>query len=132
LAAGRYLCAGDIDTRTPEGLRAAIFRYNQSDDYVAAVVSIASAYRDNAAPVIPDPAPVEVTEAPVAVTTTTPPPSPVEVTPSAATPSTTEPTRPTRPGICTVTPNTSSAPPWAPAMPVVTCKPRTPVPTPSR
>lgn len=44
LAASRYLCAGGRDLSTPEDLRAAIFSYNHSGDYVNLVLRWMSAY----------------------------------------------------------------------------------------
>jgi hypothetical protein len=132
LAAGRYLCAGDVDTRSAEGLRSAIFRYNQSDAYVSAVISLAQAYQDNEVPVLPDIADATrvdaapSAEAPVQVTTTPTPPSPVETTPSIPV-STTTPGAPTQsvdpaPGaVCTGAPATSSAPPSVPVTPEGPC-----------
>ncbi|HET7329134.1 MAG TPA: lytic murein transglycosylase, partial [Nocardioidaceae bacterium] len=46
LAAGAYLCAGDRDVSTRAGAEAAVFSYNQSDEYVAMVLAIADAYRN--------------------------------------------------------------------------------------
>lgn len=57
LAAGVYLCAGDLDLSTAEGLRVAIHGYNHSDSYVTVVLAIMRAYAagsfaevDNTAP----------------------------------------------------------------------------------
>lgn len=44
LAAGVYLCGGDRDMSTTEGLRAAIYSYNHSQDYVDLVLSYAQRY----------------------------------------------------------------------------------------
>ncbi|MBQ0923544.1 lytic transglycosylase domain-containing protein [Saccharopolyspora endophytica] len=44
LAASRYLCAGGRDLSTPGDLRAAIFSYNHSGDYVNLVLRWMSAY----------------------------------------------------------------------------------------
>ncbi|MFT4189707.1 MAG: lytic murein transglycosylase [Aeromicrobium sp.] len=43
-SAGIYLCAGPGDLSTPDGLRTAVLRYNQSDSYASTVIAIADAY----------------------------------------------------------------------------------------
>ncbi len=45
LAAGEHLCRPGYDTGTDAGLRAAVFGYNQSLDYVASVVSLYNRYQ---------------------------------------------------------------------------------------
>ncbi len=45
LAAADYLCAAGGDLSTDEGLRAAIYAYNHSDEYVATVIELAEAFR---------------------------------------------------------------------------------------
>jgi len=44
LAAAVYLCSGAGDLATPSGQRAAVLRYNHSDDYVRVVLAIMRAY----------------------------------------------------------------------------------------
>jgi membrane-bound lytic murein transglycosylase B len=44
LAAAVYLCSGDDDLATPAGQKAAVFRYNHSDQYVSTVLAVARAY----------------------------------------------------------------------------------------
>lgn len=44
LAAGRYLCAGDITLSTQDGVRSAVLRYNHSDEYANTVMDWISAY----------------------------------------------------------------------------------------
>jgi membrane-bound lytic murein transglycosylase B len=46
LATAVYLCAGTLDLGTREGQRAAVFSYNQSEQYVALVLTIMQAYLD--------------------------------------------------------------------------------------
>jgi membrane-bound lytic murein transglycosylase B len=46
LASAVYLCSGEDDLSTPEGQRAAVFRYNHSQSYVDLVLSIMHAYLD--------------------------------------------------------------------------------------
>jgi hypothetical protein len=53
LAASRYLCAGSRDLSTPEDLRAAIFSYNHSGEYVNLVLRWMSAY-ENGGGGVPD------------------------------------------------------------------------------
>jgi hypothetical protein len=45
LAAAVYLCSGTEDLATTSGQRAAVFRYNHSQQYVDTVLAIADAYR---------------------------------------------------------------------------------------
>lgn len=46
LGAAVYLCSGDDDLSTEAGQRAAVFRYNHSQEYVDTVLAIAEAYRN--------------------------------------------------------------------------------------
>ncbi|QBR92525.1 lytic murein transglycosylase [Nocardioides euryhalodurans] len=46
LASAVYLCSGNDDLSTTPGQRAAVFRYNHSDDYVDLVLSFMNAYLD--------------------------------------------------------------------------------------
>ncbi|SFK14723.1 lytic transglycosylase domain-containing protein [Amycolatopsis sacchari] len=83
LTTGRYLCSGGLDLANPDQLRAAIYRYNNSDVYVDTVIRWAEAYRKGvlqlpdsgipvgapAAPAVPAPPPVTTTPAPPPVTT---------------------------------------------------------------
>lgn len=46
LAAGVYLCAGSDDLREAAAMEAALFRYNDSDTYVALVMAYEEAYRN--------------------------------------------------------------------------------------
>lgn len=50
LGTGRYLCSGGMDLSKPDQLRAAIFRYNNSDTYVNTVIIWAEAYRTGVLP----------------------------------------------------------------------------------
>jgi hypothetical protein len=56
LAAAAYLCSGGSDVSTAAGMRSAIYRYNQSDYYVALVMAFERGYRTGAF-VIPSPPP---------------------------------------------------------------------------
>jgi hypothetical protein len=58
LAAGVYLCAGDVDLDDPDQLEAAVLRYNRSPAYVAAVLHLAAAYERGEAGTLPDAGPV--------------------------------------------------------------------------
>jgi Transglycosylase SLT domain len=51
LAAATYLCAGGRDLATTSGLQAAIFAYNPSSAYVAAVIAWINVYRQSGVPV---------------------------------------------------------------------------------
>jgi len=103
LAAGRYLCAGDVTLATPAGLAGGLLRYNRSMAYVANVMRWIQAYSTGqvvptvgstgggsattmpagplltATPPIPSPTAPTVTPTP-AQTTPTPTPSPTETT----------------------------------------------------
>ena len=46
LATAVYLCSGDDDLSTEQGQRAAVYRYNHSNDYVDLVLAIMQAYLD--------------------------------------------------------------------------------------
>ncbi len=46
LATAVYLCSGDEDLATDEGRRAAVYRYNHSQEYVDLVLAIMTAYAD--------------------------------------------------------------------------------------
>lgn len=45
VASARYLCSGGMDLSKPDQLRAAVYRYNNSDAYVDTVLRWAEAYR---------------------------------------------------------------------------------------
>ncbi|TVT23066.1 lytic transglycosylase domain-containing protein, partial [Amycolatopsis rhizosphaerae] len=94
LAAARYLCAGGEDLRNPDGLRAAVLRYNHSESYVDMVVALDASYRAGAAPVVVVPVtaqkPPTGAVSPVAVPPAGTPSSPAGTSePSPATTSTT-------------------------------------------
>lgn len=65
LSAGRYLCGGATDLNDHGQLRAAVYRYNHSVDYVNLVLALAEAYRNGGEPDTP-------------VVAAAPPPSPVD------------------------------------------------------
>lgn len=50
LAAGRYLCAGGRDLSTRAGMTSAVLSYNDSQPYLATVLSWGTAYRDGVTP----------------------------------------------------------------------------------
>lgn len=85
LAAGKYLCSGNLDMENPSDRAAAVFRYNRSDSYVATVLLWADAYANGFSPmpgdyVPPDDiayGPPSVGETPPAQTPTTNPPQPL-------------------------------------------------------
>ena len=45
LAAAVYLCAGTVDAESPANIRAALYRYNNSDSYVSLVMAFERSYR---------------------------------------------------------------------------------------
>jgi hypothetical protein len=53
LAAGKYLCSGGMDLAVLEDRKAAVFRYNHSNSYVATVLMWAEAYATGVSP-MPD------------------------------------------------------------------------------
>jgi len=105
LAAGRYLCAGDVTLATPAGLAGGLLRYNRSIAYVANVMRWIQAYSTGqvvptigsmgggsattapagppltATPPIPSPTAPTVTPTPTEITPA-PTPSPTETTPT--------------------------------------------------
>ncbi|TDV45460.1 lytic transglycosylase domain-containing protein [Actinophytocola oryzae] len=54
LAAGKYLCSGNLDLAKPQDRATAVFRYNHSDSYVATVLLWADAYADGVTPMADD------------------------------------------------------------------------------
>ncbi|NYI89462.1 hypothetical protein HNR02_002785 [Amycolatopsis endophytica] len=70
LATARYLCSGGLDLADPAQLRAAIYRYNNSDAYVETVIRWADAYRSGVAVLSDSEVPVG---APSATAVPTPP-----------------------------------------------------------
>ncbi|MQA10065.1 MAG: hypothetical protein GEU98_16220 [Pseudonocardiaceae bacterium] len=52
LGAGRYLCAGGLDTSDPAQRAAAVFRYNHSNSYVSTVLLWADAYARGVHPTV--------------------------------------------------------------------------------
>ncbi|WP_410574435.1 lytic transglycosylase domain-containing protein [Amycolatopsis sp. cmx-4-61] len=89
--AGAYLCSGGGDLRVDAARRAAVLRYNHSDEYVNLVLSIADGYRGGAPGGAGGPDPVLAPEPPVrssvpsAAPTTT---APITVPASSTTPTT--------------------------------------------
>jgi len=91
LATGRYLCSGGLDLANMDQLRAAIYRYNNSDVYVDTVILWADAYRkgvltlpDSMIPIGAPTAPA--VPAPPAVKPPPPPPPPPAMSPSSGRP----------------------------------------------
>lgn len=115
VGAGRYLCAYGTDLTSSAGLKSAVFRYNHSDEYVATVLALATAYATGTSPVLPSPPaddlpPADTTPAPeppaTTPETTTPP---VTTLPETTTPETTTPPSTTTP-TDTTTPDTTTPP----------------------
>lgn len=136
LATARYLCSGGLDLSKPDQVRAAIYRYNNSDAYVATVVLWAEAYRAGVIP-LPDsqvpigaPAPAPALPAPAPVTP--PPPPPTVTPPTSSTPDPPSSTSDSNPG--TTTSGTSTPPSPGSPTPAPTCTSTTtssPSPSPS-
>lgn len=129
LAAATYLCAGGRDLATTSGLQAALFAYNPSSAYVAAVIAWINVYRESGVPV---PAP----QGPSSPPSTQSPPPPATHSPThrpSHPPSTAKPSpTPTATASPTPTASPSSTPPdTATPTPTVseTPAPNSPTPT---
>ncbi|WP_199786009.1 MULTISPECIES: lytic transglycosylase domain-containing protein [Actinomycetes] len=142
LAAGRYLCSGNLDLSSDEGQRTAVRRYNNSDSYVDTVLTWAARYRggvaqlpDSKAPVGPPPGkPAEAPPAavpPLSTGTPTPPsrtegkpaaPAPTEL-PASSSPSPTAPSTTTTPSTATAPPASTTTTPPAPSTSTPVCRP---------
>ncbi|MEV6911481.1 lytic murein transglycosylase [Amycolatopsis sp. NPDC051071] len=96
LGTGRYLCSGGLDLSKPDQLRAAVFRYNNSDTYVNTVLIWAEAYRTGVLPTPDSKVPVGAPNAAAAPPPASVPPPPVPPTP---------------PGSVTPPPSSTSLPP---------------------
>jgi hypothetical protein len=124
-AAASYLCGGGSDLSTPAGRRAAVLRYNHSDEYADVVLSLAQAYEEGRTDPLPPfdepatnpplvlpkpPKPPASTTAPPRITT---PPRPTTTTsttrPRSSTTSTSTTTSTTRPCPTTTTSTTTSS-----------------------
>jgi hypothetical protein len=117
VAAGRYLCAGGLDTADPQQRASAVFRYNHSDSYVATVLLWADAYARGVHPSINAEGPVAplVLAAPAPLPLPLPlpgqlpaPPAPVVTTAPPATSVSRTTTKP--PSSTTTTPSPSPTP----------------------
>ncbi|WP_410600449.1 lytic transglycosylase domain-containing protein [Amycolatopsis sp. lyj-90] len=115
LGTGRYLCSGGLDLSKPDQLRAAVFRYNNSDTYVNTVLIWAEAYRTGVLPTPDSRVPIGAPNAGAAPPPASVPPPPVPSTPPG---SVTPPPSSTLPGTSTSSssskPPTSSKPPQCP------------------
>ncbi|SFP39213.1 Transglycosylase SLT domain-containing protein [Amycolatopsis arida] len=143
LATGRYLCSGGLDLADDAQLRAALFRYNNSQSYVDTVIAWARAYRSGVAAVpnsrVPIGVPVNTTTVSGAPAPVPPPGLPGESTPAPGGQPSTRPgspsnelpaengTNPSKPGPSD--PTTPSDPPSTPSDPPST--PSDPPSTPS-
>lgn len=130
LATARYLCAGGADLASPQDQRAAVFRYNNSGDYVDCVLLWAAAYRRGVTPA-PDArtpiAPLPATSKPPATAPPRPSPSAPPTTTSAPPPSSTAPTAPpsSAPPPTTEPPPSSTTAPPSPTTPPSSTQPHT-------
>ncbi|MFC9251043.1 lytic transglycosylase domain-containing protein [Amycolatopsis thailandensis] len=107
LGTGRYLCSGGLDLSKPDQLRAAVFRYNNSDTYVNTVLIWAEAYRTGVLPTPDSKVPVGAPNAAAAPPPTSVPPPPLPSTPPG---SVTTPPSSTLPGTNSSTSSSSKAP----------------------
>jgi hypothetical protein len=105
LAAGKFLCSGGLDMSKDTDRKAAVFRYNHSDSYVATVLLWADAYANGFTPMPGDYAPADddadnnyaygppsIGDTPPQQTPTTNAPTPGGGTTSTTNPTTTGPT----------------------------------------
>jgi len=121
LAAGKYLCSGNLDLENPADRAAAVFRYNHSDSYVATVLLWADAYANGFSPMPGDYVPPDDNN------TAYGPSSPGD-NPPVQTPTTNTPQPPPPPGTTTpTTPTTTSSPSGVPK-PTVSFPPHTTTP----
>ncbi|MGW4826943.1 lytic transglycosylase domain-containing protein [Amycolatopsis japonica] len=81
LGTGRYLCSGGLDLSKSDQLRAAVFRYNNSDTYVNTVLIWAEAYRTGVLPTPDSKVPIGAPNAGAAPPPVSVPPPPVPSTP---------------------------------------------------
>ncbi|MBB5852870.1 hypothetical protein HDA45_002957 [Amycolatopsis umgeniensis] len=126
LGTGRYLCSGGLDLSKPDQLRAAVFRYNNSDTYVNTVLIWAEAYRTGVLPTPDSRVPIGAPNAGAAPPPASVPPPPVPSTPPGSV------TPPSTPLPGTSTSSSSSTPPTStplPRCPTVTVTETTPSPT---
>jgi membrane-bound lytic murein transglycosylase B len=148
VAAGHYLCAGDADLTTADGLMQALLRYNHSASYVANVLRWIHAYdsgkavpADDAKPGDPTASPTPSQDptakptpswTPTPVPTTTPTPTPTPTPTSAATPTPSAPPSPSPTGTPIPTPSPTGCPtPEPTSTPTPTPSPTDPTPTPT-
>jgi hypothetical protein len=123
LATGRFLCAGGYDLAKPDQLRAAIYRYNNSDTYVNTVILWAEAYRKGIMQVPDSTIPIGAPNAAAGPPPPSVPPPPV--------PSVTITNGPTPPPTTQNSSKPPSSPPCAPATTTTTTTTTTvPSPTP--
>jgi membrane-bound lytic murein transglycosylase B len=148
VAAGHYLCAGDADLTTADGLMQALLRYNHSASYVANVLRWIHAYdsgkavpADDAKPGDPTASPTPSQDptakptpswTPTPVPTTTPTPTPTPTPTSAATPTPSATPSPSPTGTPIPTPSPTGCPtPEPTSTPTPTPSPTDPTPTPT-
>ncbi|RSN65928.1 hypothetical protein DMH01_06185 [Amycolatopsis sp. WAC 04182] len=128
LGTGRYLCSGGLDLSKPDQLRAAVFRYNNSDTYVNTVLIWAEAYRTGVLPTPDSKVPIGAPNAGAAPPPASVPPPPVPSTPpGSVTPSPSSSLSPTNSGSSSSSkPGTTSDTPTPPTSTTPTCTSSTP------
>jgi len=145
VAAGRYLCAGDSDLMTADGLMQALLRYNHSASYVAHVLRWIHAYDSGKAVPADDAKPGDPTASqtpspdptvkptpswtPTPVPTTTPTPTPTTAATPTSTPTPTPSSTPTPTPSSSPSPSPTGTPP--PTPPPTACPTPEPTPTPT-
>jgi len=126
LGTGRYLCSGGLDLSKPDQLRAAVFRYNNSETYVNTVLIWAEAYRTGVMPTPDSKVPVGAPNAAAAPPPASVPPPPLPSTPpGSVTPPPSSSLPPSNSGSSSSSPTTSSKPPQCPTVTVTETHPTT-------
>jgi hypothetical protein len=143
IAAGKYLCSGNLDMANPQQRAVAVFRYNHSDSYVRTVLIWADAYAKGVTPLPSTPVPTVPTyqqaqAQPMDPGNTTQPTTPVDEGTQPANSETTTTTTPTTdPPVCPTPSTEPSTPTSTPSTPPTTpttppgCETSTTTPPPS-
>lgn len=124
LGTGRYLCSGGMDLSKPDQLRAAIFRYNNSDTYVNTVIIWAEAYRIGVLPTPDSKVPIGAPNAAAAPPPAAVPPPPVPSSgPSSPGPSSSLPPSNSRSSSSSKSDTSKPSPSTTPSGPLPPCPP---------
>ncbi|ANN15218.1 hypothetical protein SD37_05810 [Amycolatopsis orientalis] len=130
LGTGRYLCSGGLDLSKPDQLRAAVYRYNNSDTYVNTVLIWAEAYRTGVLPTPDSKVPIGAPNAAAAPPPASVPPPPVPPTPPGSV--TPPPSSTLPPSTNSSSPSKTTTPSKLPPCPTVTVTETQPTSSPSQ